>query len=127
MFRVMGYSGEFRQALLNLLLNAKDAISTRREQGAPSLPGEITITLKVVAQTVTIVVCDNGTGVSADVRDRLFDPYFTTKRRAEGVGIGLYMVKMLIEKSMHGRVDLLPTEEAGACFEIGLPLAGGEK
>ncbi len=120
---IMGYAGEFQQALLNLLLNAKDAILARREQLQGRHPGEITLTLSRERQMLLIRICDNGTGIDPEVRDRLFDPYFTTKRRTEGAGVGLYMVKMLVEKSMHGQIAPM-TEKAGqgACLGIWLPL-----
>lgn len=51
-----------------------------------------------------IGVIDNGGGISEEVQDRMFEPYFTTKHKASGTGIGLYMSKQIIEKQMNGTI-----------------------
>ena len=85
-----------RQALINLAQNAVDAIEGRERPGDTPLPkGEITIRLRETERTTIIEVDDNGRGLPADGRDRLTEPYVTT--RTKGTGLGLAIVKKIME------------------------------
>jgi hypothetical protein len=64
-----------------------------------------------------LTIADNGGGISADLMDRIFRPYFTTKAQNRGTGIGLYMSKMIIENNMHGRLSVCNKGD-GAEFRI---------
>jgi signal transduction histidine kinase len=64
---------------------------------------EVVITKE--ANNAVISVIDNGGGISEEVQDRMFEPYFTTKHKASGTGIGLYMSKQIIEKQMKGSIS----------------------
>ena len=66
-----------------------------------------------------LTVGDNGGGIPVDIADKIFEPYFSTKQNGQGTGIGLYMSKMIIEKSMNGRLTATNTDE-GAEFRIEL-------
>jgi len=92
-----GYRNEYSQVLLNLLSNAKDAIEERNALG-----GEIHIAISAGDKQAEVAVEDDGGGIPAEVLPRVFDPYFTTKEK--GTGIGLYMSKMIIERSMDGTI-----------------------
>ena len=94
---VNGYENEFKQAILNILSNAKDAIVSKKAQKG-KFQGKIDIT--IVEDTIRIY--NNGGFADAEVLDRMFEPYFTTKFEDKGTGIGLYMTKMIIENSMGG-------------------------
>ena len=101
------YPGEFKQVILNFLSNACDAITERRNSDAECPPeGVITITIKQHAKEVIIEVCDNGCGIPANLRDKIFDPYFTTKSEGQGTGLGLYHCKMIVESSMGGQLEV---------------------
>lgn len=65
------------------------------------------------------MITDNGGGASSEVIDRAFEPYFTTKEKKEGTGIGLYMSKMIIENSMNGSIRMESTQN-GMRTEISL-------
>ncbi len=65
----------------------------------------------------SITIEDNGGGIKAEILDRIFEPYFTTKDQGEGTGIGLYMSKMIVEKNMGWRLESCNTEN-GAKFMI---------
>ena len=108
-----GFPHEFSQAVLNLLNNAKEAILSNHIQG-----GEIAVFLERHGDAAVLRVRDNGGGIPADVLPRIFDPYFTTKEM--GAGIGLYMVKTVIE-SMKGSVAAA-NQQSGAEFVLRLPL-----
>ncbi|MDK9716516.1 MAG: ATP-binding protein [Trichlorobacter sp.] len=74
-------------------------------------------------ETALITVKDNGGGIPPDIMDKVFDPYFTRKFKSQGVGMGLYMSKMIVEKHMGGQYSVTNCSE-GAEVTITLPLAG---
>ncbi len=111
-----GFPNEYSQVLLNLLTNARDAI---KESGVAG--GIITVRLFERDGSGCTAVSDNGGGIPADVMDKIFEPYFSTKQR--GSGIGLYMSKMIIERSMNGTIEA-HNIDGGAEFIIVTPLEG---
>jgi signal transduction histidine kinase len=120
---VYGYPNEFKQAILNILVNARDAVVRNRHRGAmdPKESGEILVELSKTDDTAVLDIQDNGGGIPEDVIDRIFDPYFTTKD-SEGTGIGLHMAKIIIEHNMCGRIRA-SNGARGAVFTIELMLA----
>ena len=94
---INSYKNELIQVLLNIFNNSKDAVIERKIENPLLI-----ITTVQSENEVTISIQDNAGGVSIDVLDRIFEPYFTTKFKSQGTGIGLYMSKMIIEKSMRG-------------------------
>ena len=99
-------------ALLNLALNARDAMAGE---------GRLTIETAVVGRRVEIAVEDSGPGVPAAIRDRLFDPFFTTKPEGEGTGLGLAQVQGMATRA-GGDVRIEDAAGGGARFVIELPL-----
>ncbi len=81
--------------------------------------GEIRVNLVESNGNAVLTVEDNAGGIPDTILPKLFDPYFTTKD--QGSGIGLYMVKMIIEHNMHGRVAAA-NSGSGACFTLSMPL-----
>ena len=115
---ILGYENEFKQAVLNILTNAKDALLLKRER-AP-FQAHITLTCKTHNQGITITLCNNGDPIEEGIMERIFEPYFTTKFETQGTGIGLYMSKTIIEENMKGRLEAFNTED-GVCFALFLP------
>jgi signal transduction histidine kinase len=111
---VTGYENEFCQVLLNILNNAWDII-TERNIVSPRI--EIKLFREGYSNVTTI--SDNAGGIPAEIIDRIFDPYFTTKDADKGTGIGLYMSKSIIEKRMKGKISVRNTD-LGAEFRIEL-------
>lgn len=115
--RIVGNQNRLIQVLLNLLTNAKDSVDNCYDKRACI----IKINLKKDNNYIIIQVQDNGDGVPEELLDRIFEPYFTTKFKSQGTGIGLYMSKVIIEENMKGSLiakNTLP----GAMFEILLPI-----
>jgi PAS domain S-box-containing protein len=110
------YPTEFKQVILNLLSNAKDAIL---ETPRGETWGEVVITVDESDSELLISLQDNGGGIPDDVIGRVFDPYFTTKEEGKGTGIGLYMSKTIMEQHMDGTIRVENRGE-GACFYVSL-------
>lgn len=121
--QVWGSAGGFRQVVMNILSNARDAI-----QDAPAsalVPcARIRIAMHIEPHQVHIRICNTGLPISDDILTRIFNPYFTTKSPQKGTGIGLYMSRNIIEKDMHGRISVENTDH-GVCFCIWLPCYQG--
>lgn len=120
---VFGYRGEFVHVLVNIIANAKDAISQHAAEAAEAneqpTAKKIAITVSSDEQTVLLHISDSGGGIPEHLLLQIFNPYFTTKGASSGTGMGLYMAKMIVEKEMNG-VLLAENTEAGARFTIKL-------
>jgi PAS domain S-box-containing protein len=113
-----GYPNEFKQVLLNLISNARDAIVDSREENNHE-QGEIKVIIDPADKFTRVTIEDNGCGIQNDIKDRIFEPYFSTKEEGQGVGIGLYMSKIIIENNMEGKIYTNPMKK-GASFTIEL-------
>jgi signal transduction histidine kinase len=101
-FELKGYPNEFSQVLMNLFSNSKDILKEKLD-GKKYI--EIIVSKDKDNSDIGVIsVIDNGGGISKEVQDRMFDPYFTTKHQSSGTGIGLYMSKEIIEKQMNGSI-----------------------
>ncbi len=113
---IRGNSNQLRQVLLNLMLNAGQAM----DQSPKKL---ITVSTQQPEQGfVEIRVSDTGPGLAEDVKDKLFKPFFTTKRRGQGTGLGLSVSRTIIE-SHRGQIRAEGEPGKGATFIIRLPEA----
>ncbi|MBF0464466.1 MAG: PAS domain S-box protein [Nitrospirae bacterium] len=101
-----GYPNEFKQVVLNILNNSRDAVVTKKKN-APEINGwiELSINNNEGKSKVIVSIKDNGGGIPESIKERIFEPYFTTKG-AGGTGIGLYMSKTIIETNMGGSLTV---------------------
>jgi C4-dicarboxylate-specific signal transduction histidine kinase len=114
---VKGYMNEYTQVVVAILTNAKDALL----QG--EIPdGKIDVALASENGSVILTISDNAGGIEPNLMQRIFDPYFTTKHKSMGTGLGLYISKMIIEKNMDGILSVENTGK-GAAFYIKLEKA----
>ena len=97
---INGYPNEFLQVLINLINNAKDALITQEINTR-----FITIKTYVRNKEYFIEINDNGGGVDESIISKIFDPYFTTKHKSQGTGIGLYMSHQIIVEHMNGTIN----------------------
>ncbi len=109
------------QALANLLQNAQQAIALR-DPGAAG-EGLVRVTTRTAGPWLVLAVTDNGAGIRADVREKIFTPLFSTK--AFGVGLGMPLVKRIVERH-HGTIEVTSAWGHGTTVTIRLPLAGPE-
>ncbi len=134
---VRGDPGQLEQAVLNLCLNARDAMSVRRREGEEPGCGEMTLSSRIVnasedgdrlpegaapGEYLALSVSDTGCGIPDDIRDRIFEPFFTTKEKGKGTGMGLPMVYGIV-KNHGGWIDVQSEIGKGATFTIHLPTA----
>jgi two-component system NtrC family sensor kinase len=122
--RCLCYPGKLNQVLMNLLVNALDAVE--QEPGS----GRVTLRTRAVeldgARAVSIVVEDDGPGIPVEHRERIFEPFYTTKSQGRGVGLGLSISYGLVQEH-GGELRVGPSPQGGASFEIVLPLLPREE
>jgi len=102
------YENELVQVVINLLKNAEDILVEKNIKSP-------TITITITGKILTIE--DNGGGIPQDIMEKIFDPYFSTKSKREGTGLGLYMSKIIVEEHCHGKLTVSNTNQ-GAQFCI---------
>ncbi|MBC8876056.1 MAG: HAMP domain-containing histidine kinase, partial [Planctomycetes bacterium] len=110
-------SQEIKQVVLNLITNALDSV----DQG-----GTVTIRLRENGNSAELRVCDNGCGMTEEVMQQLFEPFFTTRRNGHGTGLGLSITYRIVQE--HGG-DIVPSSDGpgrGSQFLITLPLAAND-
>jgi signal transduction histidine kinase len=124
-------AGEIRQVLLNLAVNARDAMPEGGrivfearsghldEQGVASIPG------LAPGDYLSVVVSDNGSGMTPEVLDRVFEPFYTTKPPAQGSGLGLTVVREIV-RHLGGHVALSSAPGVGTAVRLYLPVATHE-
>jgi len=112
-----GYPNELAQALINILYNSKDALLEHNNHERV-----VTIELEEREEHAFLTIQDNAGGIPIEIIDKIFDPYFSTKLKEEGTGLGLYMSKIIIENHMGGEI-LVHNHQNGAIFTIILPLS----
>ena len=119
------FENELMQVILNVIKNAKDILVT--------LPNNerklIFINAYKKNEILIIEIKDNGGGVPKNIMHKIFDPYFTTKHKSQGTGIGLYMTESIVTKHLNGKVSVENVEYeyeqksySGALFSINLPI-----
>jgi len=110
---VQGSAQRLSQVFVNLLVNARQALSDRET-------AEIWVESRVEGGFVHVEIRDNGPGIPEELRPRVFDPFFTTKGPEEGTGLGLAIGCDIVRE--HGGVlQVRPAPEGGACFLVHLP------
>jgi nitrogen-specific signal transduction histidine kinase/HAMP domain-containing protein len=98
---ISGYSNEFLQVIINILNNSKDALLLQEKE-------QRFIRIKTYMQNEKcfINISDNAGGVNENILSKVFEPYFTTKHKSQGTGIGLYMSHQIIVEHMKGNVSM---------------------
>ncbi|MCF7911839.1 MAG: response regulator [Candidatus Cloacimonetes bacterium] len=110
--QIYGYENEYSQVLMNLLINAKDALVENRTEDR-----QICIRVSRRMGKSYLEVEDNAGGIAESIRSQMFEPYFTTKSEQNGTGLGLYICKTIVERNMSGYIDV-SNNGTGAVFTI---------
>lgn len=98
---ISGYYNELSHVFLNIISNSKDALLSHSDKDARI----IDITLKKQKNNAIVTIIDNGGGIDESILPKVFEPYYTTKYKSAGTGIGLYMSKQIVEKHMDGTIE----------------------
>ncbi|RXJ88331.1 hypothetical protein CRV01_13005 [Arcobacter sp. CECT 8983] len=98
---VYGYPNELNQVLLNIFANSKDALKEKE-----SIEKYIFIKTYKKDNNVYLEIIDNGGGIKKEIIEKVFEPYFTTKHKSQGTGLGLYMTHKIITESMMGKIKI---------------------
>jgi len=121
---ILGLENEFIQVILNIINNSIDAFEDKND-----IEKYIFINIYKENSNVILTIKDNAGGIKEEIIDRIFEPYFTTKHRSQGTGIGLYMSIEIIKKHMNGEIFVSNKEYIynnikckGAEFKIKLPI-----
>jgi signal transduction histidine kinase len=114
---------EINQVLLNLIVNAAHAISDVPGRDSKS-KGEIRISTRADGAEVVITVADTGCGIPDSIRDKIYDPFFTTKAVGKGTGQGLAIAHRIIRERHRGTIECDSTVGKGTRFVIRLPVNG---
>jgi signal transduction histidine kinase len=109
--KIMGVSNQIEMALINLVVNAIQAM----ESG-----GSLRVTSRPHGDDVEILVADTGPGIPEEVQARIFEPFFTTKPEGRGTGLGLSTVLMVVERH-RGKVDFTSKPGDGTAFRLSFP------
>ena len=109
--------GALGQVIINLVNNAYLHAFEGRVDGV------LTISAQLDADSVALTVADNGVGMPAELLDKLFEPFFSTKIGKGGTGLGMAIVQNLVTKALGGRINVVSTAGKGTRFEIVLPKA----
>lgn len=120
---VFTYPNELIQCFMNIFNNAKDALIQNNEKDRLIL-----ISAFIENENITIKIQDNAGGINTNIIQKVFEPYFTTKHKSKGTGIGLHMTYNLVVNGMHGMIEVKNEKfiyndksYTGALFLINLP------
>lgn len=113
--KINSYLGELQQVILIIINNSIDAFIHMNIH----FP-KILINAYTDNENLVIHIEDNALGINSDLLDKIFEPYFTTKHKAQGTGLGLYIAKMVVENSLLGFLSV-ENKQNGACFTIKIP------
>src|SRR3984893_11439097 len=119
---------EITRVFLNLIANGFYAVSKHKtEIGTPGFEPVVSATTSNRGDTVEIRIRDNGTGIAPDVKEKMFNPFFTTKPAGEGTGLGLSISHDIIVKQHGGRIDVDTEPGKFTEFTIVLPRAAADE
>jgi signal transduction histidine kinase len=118
------YPQEITRVFLNLISNGFYAATKRRETADGDFEPTLSAATKSLGNSVEIRIRDNGTGIPAEVKEKMFNPFFTTKPAGEGTGLGLSMSHDIVVKQHGGKIDVTTEPGSFTEFIITLPRSG---
>ncbi|HEV7634126.1 MAG TPA: ATP-binding protein [Bradyrhizobium sp.] len=118
------YPQEITRVLLNLISNGFYAATKRKERGEEGFEPTLSAATKNLGNRVEIRIRDNGIGIPLEVKEKMFNPFFTTKPAGEGTGLGLSMSHDIVVKQHGGKIDVVTEAGVFTEFIITLPRAG---
>ena len=121
--RIQAHNNRLEQVIFNLMTNARDALSQKAEvDDADDETRWIKIRTRYDGAGVELTITDNGSGIPAEVQERIFESFFTTKQMGEGMGLGL-AISLGIVEDYGGVIDVQSKVGEGTCFRLTFPAA----
>lgn len=111
-YMIMGYASKLKQVIMNLIINATHAITSKNMEGL----GTIHVDVDKNEHEVFIKISDNGIGMTPETIEKIFQPLFTTKERGIGTGLGLSVSKKIVEEDMKGTIQCSSQLGQGTSF-----------
>jgi signal transduction histidine kinase len=118
--KIFGDKLSLEQLIVNIIMNSKDAILEKQFSSSEE-NGTIQMTTFFDEQTVTMIIQDNGSGISEDIMNKIWSPFFTTKKRDHGTGIGLSICNKILKD--HNATVSIQSDSNGTQFSIRFPVA----
>lgn len=113
---------DLSRAVLNVMNNACYAVWEKSQTGLKDYKPTVSVKVARQGNELAISITDNGTGMSAEVKQRLFDTFFTTKPTGQGTGLGMYITRKIIEEKHQGRIEFASEHGQFTTFTLIIPL-----
>ena len=113
---------DLSRAVLNVMNNACYAVWNKSQSAEPGYSPEISISVAASADELSISIADNGEGMNDEVKQRLFENFFTTKPIGQGTGLGMSITRDIIENKHSGKITFTSTEGKGTTFTFTIPI-----
>lgn len=115
---------DLSRAVLNVMNNACYAVWEKAQRSAVDFKPTVEIHVYRKAKELYIAIKDNGIGMTDEVKQRLFETFFTTKPTGQGTGLGMYITRNIIENKHHGRIEFDSQDGEFTTFTLIIPLKG---
>jgi signal transduction histidine kinase len=112
---INSYPGALIQIFTNLIINSLTHAFANNSEGT------IKIVVTELDNHVQLLYCDNGKGISSDIKKVIFEPFFTTNRQAGGSGLGTHIIYNLVTQQLKGEITIVDNTGPGLCFSITVP------
>ncbi len=113
---------DFSRAILNVMNNACYAVWKKQQNSPEAYLPEIIVSLEKQGACFILSIRDNGEGMSEEVKQRIFDSFFTTKPAGQGTGLGMAIVRDIIENKHHGKILFDSIQNEYTCFQFIIPI-----
>ena len=119
--QVMVIPQDLSRAVLNIMNNACYAVKKKAETASSDYQPEVTVSVSVEGDQLIISLADNGEGMTEEVKQRLFENFFTTKPIGQGTGLGMAITRDIVENKHGGKLSFESTEGQGTTFTLTIP------
>ena len=120
--QIMVIPQDLSRAILNIMNNALYSVWKKSQNAPTDYKPEVSISVSKQDNNCIITLTDNGVGMNDEVKQKLFENFFTTKPVGEGTGLGMNIVRDIIENKHHGKITFESEEDQGASFTFTIPI-----
>lgn len=119
--KIVCSKNEIIQVFLNVLANSSEALLGYLD-GGEGFNSQIVVDIVFISGNIVVRIKDNGPGIDENIKNKIFEPFYTTKVSGEGTGLGLYICKLIVEEKHGGDISIENNIESGAIIKITLPI-----